>query len=399
MATLLLIIIYASFISLGLPDSIFGVSWPVAHIDLGVGLGFASLLSILVGLCTASLSMFAGRLIRRFGTGPVTSVSVLLTAIALMGISFSPTVWWVIPCMIMLGVGAGAVDVGLNDYVAAHYKAQHMNWLHCFWGIGVTLSPLIMSRFLLHASWRGGYRVIALIQLGFAMMLFLALPLWKRIAAKSAGPAAQIAEPLPEPDPATRPIKIPGVRMSMLMLTFYCGLEYIVGTWGASFLIHTRGIDAARAATWVSLYYGGIMLSRFITGFTTMRLSDQVPIRTGLIVLMLGAVFLALPFGDAFALVGMLLVGMGCGPIFPCTLHATAARFGKAYSADIVGFQMGGAYFGTLLLQPLFGYIATRTTFFISPYVLLGLALLQLCLFEGLERKLKKRRGKEAAHV
>ena len=399
MATLLLIIIYASFISLGLPDSVFGVSWPVAHIDLGVGLDFASLLTVLVGLCTASLSMFAGRLIRRFGTGPVTSVSVLLTAIALMGISFSPTVWWVIPFMIMLGVGAGAVDVGLNDYVAAHYKAQHMNWLHCFWGIGVTVSPLIMSRFLLNASWRSGYRVIALIQLGFSVMLFLALPLWKKIAAKNADPSLPDAEPLPAPDPAARPIQTPGVRMSMLMLAFYCGLEYIVGTWGASFLIHTRGIDAARAATWVSLYYGGIMFSRFITGFTTMRLSDQAPIRTGLIVLLLGAVCLALPFGDVFALMGMLLVGMGCGPIFPCTIHATAARFGKTYSADIVGFQMGGAYFGTLLLQPLFGYVATRTTFFITPYVLLVLALLQLCLFEGLERKLKKRRREEAAHV
>lgn len=372
MVTLLLTIIYASFISLGLPDSVFGVSWPVAHMDLGVGLGFASLLSILVGLCTASLSMFAGKLIRRFGTGPVTSVSVLLTAIALMGISFSPSVWWVIPCMVMLGVGAGAVDVGLNDYVAAHYKAQHMNWLHCFWGIGVTVSPLIMSRFLENASWRGGYRVIALMQLGFAIMLFLALPLWKKIATKREEAACPGAEPLPAPDSATRPINMPGVRMSMLMLAFYCGLEYIVGTWGASFLIHTRGIDAARAATWVSLYYGGIMFSRFITGFTTMRLPDQIPIRFGLMTLMLGAIFLALPFGDFFALAGMLLVGMGCGPIFPCTIHATAARFGKTYSADIVGFQMGGAYFGTLVLQPLFGFVATRTTFFYKPLCAAG---------------------------
>ena len=392
MATILLIIIYASFISLGLPDSLFGVTWPVAHGDLSVPLSYASPMMIIVGLCTASMSMFAGRMIRRFGTGLITAISVLMTAVALVCISLSPSVWWMLLWMALLGLGAGAVDVGLNEYVAAHYKAQHMNWLHCFWGIGVTVSPLIMSRFLADGSWRSGYRVIALIQGVYALLLFCALPLWERVAKMRTPPESPGASPLPPPNVRARPIRTPGVGMAMLMLAFYCGLEYIVGTWGASFLIQTRGIDAARAATWVSLYYGGIMLSRLLAGFTAMRLSDKALIQLGLFTITLGAIFLTLPLGSGFALTGLLLIGVGCGPVFPCTIHATVARFGKTFSADIVGLQMGGAYVGMLVLQPLFGYIATHSTFFITPYVLFGLALLQLWLLAALEARIKKAR-------
>lgn len=390
MVTILLVIIYASFISLGLPDSLFGVAWPVAHLDLGVDLSFASLLTIVVGACTSCMSMFSGRFIRKFGTGPVTAVSVLLTAIGLFGISVSPSVWWMIFCMIVLGIGAGAVDVGLNDYVSAHYKAQHMNWLHCFWGIGVTVSPLIMSEFLKNGAWRSGYRAVGFIQIGFTVLLFIALPLWKKVAAKNA--ATDAAEPVPEPEPGAKPMRLPGVKLAMAMLALYCGFEYILGTWGASFLIHTRGIEASVAAQWASMYYGGIMLGRFVSGFFSMKLSDKTLIRGGIAVMMLGALFLALPLGSGFALLGLLFIGVGCGPVFPCTIHATAGRFGKTYSADIVGFQMGGAYFGTLLIQPLFGYIASNTTFLITPYVLFGLAALQLVLMELLEAKLKKNR-------
>ncbi|MDO4572714.1 MAG: MFS transporter [Clostridia bacterium] len=398
MVTLLLIIIYASFISLGLPDSLFGVSWPVIHTALGADMGFASLLTILIGLCTAGMSLFAGRFIRRFGTGPVTAVSVLLTALGLFGVSLCPTVCWMIPCMICIGLGAGAVDVGLNDYVATHFKARHMNWLHCFWGLGVTLSPLIMAHFLKSASWREGYRSVALIQCGFALLLLCALPLWKAVAARRAAGPSETPESLPEPD--IRPIRIPGVPLAMLMLALYCGFEYILGTWTASYLIYTRHMAAADAAGRASLYYGGIMLGRFLCGFAAMRVGDRALIRAGLGVMLLGAALLALPFGQDCALAGLLLIGLGCGPVFPCTLHATGERFGRRYSADIVGYQMGGAYCGTLVIQPLFGLVASRTGFHIMPWALIGLALLQCLLLWRLEARLQNARlAKEAAHV
>ncbi len=391
MATLLLIIIYAAFISLGLPDSLFGVSWPVAHLDFGIELSFASLLTMITGCCTAGMSFFSGRFIRKHGTGPVTAVSVLLTAAGLFGVSIAHSIWWMIGCMIVLGIGAGAVDVGLNDYVAAHYQAQHMNWLHCFWGVGVTVGPLIMSAFLKDASWRGGYRCISYIQFCFALILILALPLWKRVAVQSGG--AVVDAPVPQPNAEEKPLRIAGVRLAMLMLALYCGFESILGTWSASFLILTRGVDAAAAARWTALYYGGIMIGRFVCGFFAMKLSDQALIRGGLAVMLTGALLLALPLGGGFALAGLMLIGCGCGPVFPCTLHSTAGRFGRAYAADIVGFQMGAAYFGTLCLQPLYGLIATKTSFFITPYVLMGLGLLQWAAFEALEAGLRKRRS------
>jgi Fucose permease len=389
MATLLLIIIYAAFVSLGLPDSLFGVAWPVIHLEFKLDQSLAGVVTLIIGAGTIWTSFIAGKAIRKFGTGWVTAVSVLFTVCGLFCISLSPNIWLMILSAIILGIGAGAIDTALNDYVAKHYKPQHMSWLHCFWGIGVTASPLIMSKFLGDGNnWRGGYQTVALIQTVLLVVMFCSLPLWKKLE-KTEHVSVDDATLEDEEKPNVKPIKIKGVWMAMLMLGFYCSLEFTCGTWGASFLINTKNIDAATAAKWVSFYYGGIMAGRGLTGFFAMKLSDKVLIRSGIIIAAVGAVMLIFPLGKEFTFIGLLLVGLGCAPIFPCTLHATASRFGAKYSADIVGYEMASAYCVGSLVQTSLGFIASRTTFTILPFAFLAFALLQLLLTEALNAKLK----------
>lgn len=398
MATLLLVIIYLAFISLGLPDSMFGVAWPIIHLEFGLDKSFASYVTIIVALGTIWTSFFTGKIIRKFGTGKVTAFSVGITALALLGISFAPSIWLTIACSIPLGIGAGAVDAGLNDYVARHYKPRHMSWLHCFWGIGVTTSPLIMSKFLENNDWRGGYFTISLMQFCLVIILFAAIPLWKKVADKRTALNLDIAKASADndivgqenKDKKINPLKIKGVILAVLSFAFYCGLENTLGTWGASFLIYEKGISAAVAAKWITFYFGGITIGRFITGFLTMKLSDKTLIRGGIVLILIGTILLSLPLTEIAVFIALLFIGTGCAPVFPCSLHATPSRFGANNSPDIIGIQMGFAYIGIVLIQPLFGIIASKTTFAITPYVLMGLALIILLTTELLNFKQKK---------
>ena len=369
--TSLLIIIYIVFISLGLPDSLFGVSWPVVHLDFGVLESYASLYSIITGICTGGVSFVAGKLIRRFGTGKVTFFSTLLTVIALIGISFAPNLVVMMLFAIILGYGAGAIDTGLNNYVSLHYEARHMNWLHCFWGLGVTISPMIMSMFLggENGSWRNGYRVVAAMQLAIAMIVLVTLNKWKAESdtSETGGGNQQV------PDKTFGQLmRMKGVGTSILSLGFYCSGEFILGTWGATYAVNAFGIAPDVAAKWVSLYYGGIMLGRIVSGFVSMKVSDNMLIKGGMTIAAVGMIVLALPIGS-LSLAGLLLIGFGFGPVFPSVLHSVPARFGTDYSADITGYHMGGAYAIGFGVQLLFGYLATATTFAITPFVLLVL--------------------------
>jgi fucose permease len=257
---LLLIVIYIAFISLGLPDSLFGVSWPVVHLEFGMPESFASVYTIILAVCTGGVSFVAGRVIRKFGTGKVTFFSTLLTAIGLVGISFAPNIVVMIIFAIILGYGAGAIDTGLNSYVSLHYKAKYLNWLHCFWGMGVAISPMIMSVFLGagEGQWRNGYRVVALLQLAIAMIILTTLKKWdpaveqeQRDSAKADMTMGQL-------------FRLKGLPTSILSLGLYCGAEYLIGTWGATYAVHEFDLAPEVAAKWVSLYYGGIMLGRII---------------------------------------------------------------------------------------------------------------------------------------
>lgn len=369
--TALLIVIYIVFISLGLPDSLFGVSWPVVHLDFGVPESFASVYSIIIGVCTGGVSFVAGKLIRRFGTGRVTLYSTLLTVIAMIGISFAPNLVVMMLFAVVMGYGAGAIDTGLNNYVSLHYEARHMNWLHCFWGLGVTISPMIMSLFLggENGSWRNGYRVVAMLQFAIAMIVLATLNKWKSESETS----EKAEENRQVPDKTFgQLVRMKGVGTSILSLGFYCSGEFILGTWGATYAVNVFGLSPDVAAMWVSLYYGGIMLGRIVSGFISMKASDNLLIKGGMMVAAVGMIVLALPIGS-LSLAGLLLIGFGFGPVFPSVLHSVPARFGTDYSADITGYHMGGAYAIGFGVQLIFGFLASATTFTITPFVLLAL--------------------------
>lgn len=380
----ILAVIYVVFISLGLPDSLFGVAWPVVHKDFLVPESFASIYSIVTGVCTGGVSLIAGKLIRKFGTPNVTFVSILLTACGLLGISFAPNLLVMMFFTVVMGYGAGAIDTALNNYISLHYEARHMSWLHCFWGVGVTISPLIMAQFLDSEStnWRGGYRTIAIIQFFIALIVIFSLKKWKSYDK----PEENKAENETEGTKKTGNIfKIKGVITSILSQGLYCSMEFLIGTWGASFLVNAHSAAPDVAARWVSLYYGGIMLGRLISGFISFKADDKTLIRGGICTAFIGIIILILPIGTASYL-GLLLIGIGFGPIFPSILHSVPDRFGKEYSADITGFHMGGAYAIGFAVQLAFGYIATATTFKITPYVLL---LFIIFLFLANETTLK----------
>lgn len=367
----LLIVIYIVFVSLGLPDSLFGAAWPVTHKDFGIAENFASYYGIITGVCTGGVSFIAGKVLRKFGTAKVTLVSTFLTAAALVGMSFSPNIIVFMIFTVVLGYGAGAIDTGLNNFISLHYEARHMNWLHCCWGLGVTISPLIMSAFLSEElnSWRMGYRVVALLQLSITFVIFFFLKKWdkveKSIVSNEDSPQAGGGKLI-------ELLKIKGVPTSILSMGLYCGMEFSLGTWGATYAVNTFLIAPDEAAKWVSLYFGGIMLGRIIAGFASMKFNDKALIRAGIVTSLLGIIVFALPLGK-ISLVGFLLIGTGFGPIFPSILHSVPERFGTTYSADLTGYHMGGAYGTGFAIQLIFGYAATLISFSITPFVLLAL--------------------------
>lgn len=368
----LLIIIYIVFISLGLPDSLFGVSWPVIHTEFAIPQSFASVYSIIISVCTGGVSFVAGKLIRKFGTGKVTFFSTLLTVIALFGISISPNIFVMMFFAVVMGYGAGAIDTGLNNFVSLHYEAKHMNWLHCFWGLGVTVSPMIMSVFLggEEGNWRNGYRVIALLQFSIALLVLFTLNKWK-ICENTDVADTEEKEKVPEKS-FSQLLQMKGVGTSILSLGFYCGGEFLIGTWGATYAVNVLAISPEEAAKWISLYFCGIMVGRIISGFVSMKLSDNALIKVGMAVSGVGIMILALPIGR-MSLIGLFLIGIGYGPVFPSVLHSVPAKFGTEYSADITGYHMGGAYAIGFAVQLIYGFVASATTFTITPFVLLGL--------------------------
>lgn len=391
MATLFLIIIYLAFISLGLPDSMLGAAWPVMRLDYGASVETAGLLSMIVVGGTIISSLASSAVLQRLGTGKVTLISVAVTALALLGFSYSTSMIWLAVLALPLGLGAGSIDTGLNNYVATHYKAHHMSWLHCFWGIGAMLGPILMSGYISNGdSWRKGYLVVSLIQFALVALLFITLPLWKRTE-KNGQAAAETGDVVEPPSTGRRVLKIKGVKLAMITFLFYSGVEATLGLWGSSFLVNVKELSAATAAGWVSLYYGGITAGRLITGFITFRYSNRVLIRAGLLISLLGAVVLALPLPALFSLLGFILVGLGSAPIFPCMLHETPARFGKENSQTIIGYQMALAYTGGAFLPPLLGWVAARSTFMILPLVLMGYIIVMLLSSEQINIVLKNK--------
>ncbi|RCX23804.1 fucose permease [Fontibacillus phaseoli] len=402
MATWFLIIIYLSFISLGIPDALLGSAWPIMHHDIGAPFGSAGLISMIIAGGTIVSSLASGSLIHKLGTGKITLISCFLTAAALFGFSFAPSLFWLAVLAIPLGIGGGSVDAALNHYVASNYKAHHMSWLHCFWGVGATMGPMIMSYFMADRnSWREGYSAVSMIQFGLVIILLVTLPLWKRVAKlhQATAEAEQneamevgiSGDTVQSSERRVHPIRIQGVKFTLIAFLFYCGLESMVGLWGASYLVGARNISAETAAGWVSMYYGGITIGRLITGFVTLKINNRSLILIGQLTALAGGLVLLLPLPDIMNLVGLILIGVGLAPIYPGLIHETPARFGKENAAPLIGYQMAVAYTGTTLLPPLFGLIASQTSIGWFPAFALAFLLLMTLSTEQINRTLKRK--------
>jgi fucose permease len=384
LATFFLVIIYLAFISLGLPDSLLGVSWSLMQVEFKAPLETAGVLFMTIAGGTIISSFISGTVLKKFGTGMVTFVSCFMTAGALLGFHFAPSIVWLFIFAIPLGLGAGAVDTGLNNYVASHYKAHHMSWLHCFWGVGATLGPIIVAQFISRDnSWRSGYFAIASIQFILVVILLFTLPLWKKIEkVPKQEHENKIEESTSTLDEAylenQKPWQIRGVKLALLAFLFYCGAEAAVGLWGSSFLVNVKNLSIDVAAKWVSVFYAGITIGRFITGFITLKMSNQRLIRWGQIIALVGAILLFLPFPVLFSLAGFIMIGLGLAPIFPCMLHETPLRFGQKHSQTIMGYQMAIAYTGSTFLPPILGYAAAKSTIGIFPFVIAGFIAMML---------------------
>lgn len=383
--TLLLVVIFADFISLGIPDSLFGSAWPAIYTEFGLPVSWAGCVTALISCCTIVSSLMSSRVIRRFGTGMVTAASVWMTALSLLGFSLSDGFFWLCLLAVPLGLGAGSVDTALNNYVALHYKAVHMNLLHCFYGIGVSLSPALMSWALSGTGgWRGGYRTVAWIQIAIAVLATASLPLWKRAASRDAEQGEETAETMS----IGKLAGMPKVRAVWMMFFGSCALEYTAGIWGSTFLVNCRGMAVEAAAGCTTFYYIGMALGRFLSGVLSGRLHSRKLIAIGQAVTAAAVLLLLLPLPRAFAVIGLFGVGLGNGPVFPNLLHLTPENFGRKLSGAVMGSQMASSYVGITLMPALFGVLANRIGVGLFPgwllamfaLMLLGTGLLARCM-------------------
>lgn len=379
MFSLLLALIYVSFISLGLPDSLLGSAWPQMQESLGVSLSLGGVISFLITASTILSSLMSHRVIQRFGTGGVTMCSVAMTALALLGFSLSDSFLvlclWAIP----YGLGAGSVDAALNNFVALHCKAKHMSWLHCFWGIGATGGPYIMGLCLsCGMGWQAGYRTISFLQMALTLILLLSLPLWK----KQEQPLSGGETVRPQTPQWGKLLKRPGVKAALTAFFFYSALELTTGLWGSSYMVAVRGISPETAAKWISLFYLGITAGRFFSGILTLRFSDDTMVRLGEGTAIVGIILLLLPLHNLFLCVGLILTGLGCAPIYPSLLHATPQRFGKSLSQSLMGTQMAISYLGSTTMPPVSGFLSEKISMGLYPVLLLVFALCMTILTE-----------------
>ena len=393
MVTLLLALIYLAFISLGLPDSLLGSAWPQMHLDLGAQLSMEGIISMLISCGTVISSLFSEKIIYKFGTGMISAVSTLLTAGALFGFSVSGNFYMLCFLAIPYGLGAGAIDAALNNYVALHFASRHMSWLHCFWGIGAAVGPYVMGVAMsLGKGWRGGYLAISVIQLVLTIVLFAALPLWKINQEKN---EESITEKK-EPKKLKEIFKIKGVAFVLIAFFCYCAVEQTTGLWASSYFVINRGLSNHTAASFVGLFYIGITGGRFLSGFIADKFGDKKMIRLGICGILIGVVFLLIPANQLFSsykmlkeifpLIGLGFVGFGCAPIYPSVIHATPDNFGKENSQAIIGIQMAFAYMGVIIMPALFGIISQYITIALFPIYIMLITLVMFIMSEKMNK-------------
>ena len=383
MASLLLAIIYISFVSLGLPDALLGAAWPIMQTELSVPLSYAGGISLIIAIGTVISSLQADRLMKWLGTGKIMVISVAMTAVAIFGFCISSTYWQLCLWAVPYGLGAGSVDAALNNYVAIHYASRHMSWLHCMWGLGASIGPYIMGAALTGGlSWNMGYGIISVLQVILTVVLVFSLPLWKK---QTVSEEAENAKPLT----IKKILAIPGAKEVLIAFFCYCALEQTAILWGSSYLVVHNGMEEERAASLASLFLLGLTFGRALNGFLTYKLNDTNLIRLGEGVIALGALIMVLPLGDMASFAGLMLCGLGCAPIYPCIIHSTPDHFGEENSQAIIGVQMASAYIGICCMPPLFGIIANHLSAQLLPWYLGALLVLMVFMSESLHRKCK----------
>lgn len=386
-STMLLVIIYLSFISLGLPDSLLGSAWPTMVGELNAPLWGAGILQMTTSLCTIISSLNSARLIRRFGTGRLTAISCLMTATALMGMSFAPHYAFLLLLCIPLGLGAGAVDAAINNYVALHCEPKHMNWLHCFWGVGTIISPMVMSAVLAGGMrWTAGYRGVSAMQFALSIVLLTTLKLW-------AGEKTQDGEKEAKVLTVRQVLSLPGAKQGLLNFTCYCAVESTFMLWSATYLVMVRGMDAARAASMGGLFFLGITAGRGVSGFIAMKLKPRQMVRLGQMLMAAAGVLLLVP-GTAATLAGILLMGLGCAPVYPNIVQDTPRNYGAENSQAVIGVQMAFAYIGSLFMPTIFGWIAELLGYGVLPVFALAFTAVMIALFNSQQRIVNARNAK-----
>lgn len=385
MLNLLLAVIYLAFISLGLPDALLGAAWPTMYKEFDVPVSYAGVITMIIAAGTIISSLFSDRITKKFGAGKVTAVSVAITAAAMLGFSVSTSIVPLFLIALPYGLGAGSVDAALNNYVALNYESRHMSWLHCMWAVGATTGPYIMGIALTGGMhWNGAYLIIGSIQVVLSAIIFLSLPLWKKANGSSQSQSAQ-----EKPVPLKEVVKIKGAKEVMLCFFCYCALEQTVMVWTSTYLNLWRDISAENAASFAGMFFIGITVGRAISGFVTMKLNDTQMIRLGEVIIALGLVMVLIPI-EILCLAGFVMIGLGCAPIYPSIIHSTPEHFGADKSQAVIGIQMASAYVGTLLMPPVFGFIANHTTPGVFPFYLTAILVIMFIMHERLVKKTKK---------
>lgn len=375
MYSLLLVLIYIAFISLGLPDSLLGSGWTVMHAEMNVPISYMGIISMIISGGTIVSSLLSDKLTRKLSTKIVTVGSVFLTVIALFGFSFSTKFWMLIAFAIPYGLGAGAIDAALNNYVALHYSSKSMSWLHCFWGVGTIVSPFVMSYALTYSVWNTGYRIVGFLQLGIALLLLLTLPVWKVNKDTSASSGKSIG--------LIKALKIKGVPFLLVGFFAYCAAEATTMNWASTYFSAVKNMPAEQAARLASLFYIGITVGRFLCGFITDKLGDKKMIELGTGVLLCGVVLLFIPTDYIIvSQIGFIIIGLGCAPVYPCIIHSTPSNFGEENSGAIIGIQMASAYVGSTFIPPLFGLLGGILGYKIMPIYILAFFVLMIVMVE-----------------
>lgn len=382
--TMLLTIIYVTFISLGLPDAVLGSAWPAMLIEMGAPVWGAGLLQMTVSLCTIISSLNSARLIRAFGTGRLTAASVALTAAALLGFSVAPGYLWLLALAVPLGLGAGAVDAAINNYVALHCNARHMNWLHCFWGVGTIIGPVILTACLTQGmNWRSGYRAIGVLQVLLSITLFATLSQWKQGAAQEEEQQAKVLS-------VPQVLSIPGAVPGLSMFLCYCGIEQTMLVWVPTFMVITRGMSEVQAASCGSLFCIGMTLGRFVAGFMTMKLLPKQLVRLGAALMLAGFALMLTPV-NALVIAGVVLVGLGCAPVYPNVVQDTPVNYGAENSQAVIGVQMAFAYMGSMFMPTCFAWLTEITGFGFMPVFGLAVTAVMITLFNAMKRIVEKK--------